>query len=142
MQGLRGCLYWVLRRILHHKTVSAALPILARYSTLLRFAPCIACFLTQNPLRKPNINSPYPVRGRRRNTCAGKNKTMVGGKRVFRLPLINYVFIAVGETIGSLKRWNRTASRRSMFVAFVLASLKFALLIFRLPLADGLKLLG
>ena len=67
---------------------------------------------------------------------------MVGGKRVFRLPLINYVFIAVGETIGSLKRWNRTASRRSMFVAFVLASLKFALLIFRLPLADGLKLLG
>ena len=38
--------------------------------------------------------------------------------------------------MGSLKRWNRAASRRSMFVAFVLASLKFALLIFRLPLAD------
>ena len=43
------------------KTGSAALPILARCSILLRFAPCIACFLTQNPFRKPKINSPAPA---------------------------------------------------------------------------------
>ena len=48
----------------------------------------------------------------------------------------------VGETMGSLKRRNRAASRCSMFVAFVLISLKFALLIFRLPLADSAQLLG
>ena len=41
------------------KVASSALEILARCPTLLRFAPCIACFLTQNPLRKPNINSPF-----------------------------------------------------------------------------------
>ena len=44
--GVRSCLQLVLRRLLRHKTGSAALQILARCPTLLRFAPCIACFLT------------------------------------------------------------------------------------------------
>ena len=64
-----------------------------------------------------------------------KIRRWLGGKG-FQAAFNQYVFIAVGATMGSLKRWNRAASRRSMFVAFVLASLKFALLIFRLPLAD------
>ena len=54
-----GAVYnWFAQRILRQKTASAALKILAYGWHRLAFSPCICHFLTQNPLRKPIVNSP------------------------------------------------------------------------------------